>query len=64
MKEETKKTIDKMSYTQLLDLWRNAPAGHPYFAGETGKYYKKRMEELRENGAYHARASKFIGWGV
>lgn len=43
--EETKRRIDKMSYAELLSLWRFAPAGHPYFQGEVGDYYAKVMKE-------------------
>jgi len=59
---ENKKKIDKMSYTQLLSAWRFAPVGSPWFQGETGDYWGKRMRELRDQGADHVAASKTIGW--
>jgi hypothetical protein len=62
--QENKDKIDGMSYTALLSAWRFAPAGNPWFQGETGKYWGDRMVELREqlgNGV-HVEASKSIGW--
>ena len=60
--EENKKIIDDKSYTQLLSHWRFAPVGDPWFDGETGVYWSKRMGELRARGADHVSASKSIGW--
>jgi len=60
---ENKASIDKMDYEGLLHRWRNAPIGDPWFQGETGEYWGKRMKELREQGANHVQASKNIGWG-
>lgn len=59
-----KKQIDNMNYEDLLRLWRNAPAGHPMFQGETGDYYSKVMAEKRKQvgDAAHTAASKHIGW--
>ena len=59
---KNKAYIDSLSYEQLLSNWRFAPAGSPWFQGETGKYWAKRMKELREQGANHVQASKNIGW--
>lgn len=59
---ENKASIDKMDYESLLYRWRNAPGGDPWFQGETGDYWSKRMKELREAGANHVQASKTIGW--
>lgn len=59
---ENKAKIDQMSYEQLLERWRFAPIGDPWFQRETGKYWSKRMFELREKGADHVGASKRIGW--
>ena len=63
--EEMKKWIDNASYEQLLSHWRNAPAGDPYFVGEIGSYYQKRMGEKRSEvgDSEHVRTSKSIGWG-
>jgi len=59
---ENKEKIDSMSYEQLLSKWRFAPVGDPWFQGETGHYWGKRMAELRAKGADHVAASKRIGW--
>ena len=64
MDAETKKRIDEMNYESMLRLWRNAPAGHPMFQGETGQYFSEVMKTKREQvgPAEHTRASKAIGW--
>lgn len=65
--EENKKHIDTLSYEWLLSDWRNAPAGSPWFQGETGKYWGERMAELRAQSGgdgRHVAASKRIGWGT
>lgn len=59
---ENKASIDARSYEGLLSQLRFAPAGDPWFEGETGKYWGERMKELREAGANHVGASKQIGW--
>ena len=61
---ENKEFIDKLSYENLLSEWRFAPSGNPWFEGETGEYWGKRMRELKEklpDGGVGA--SKRIGWG-
>lgn len=58
--ESMKRWIDNASYEQLLNKWRFAPAGDPFFLGEIGEYYSARMSELRN--AQHVQASKSIGW--
>lgn len=62
--EQMKQWIDNASYEQLLSKWRFAPAGDPFFQGEMGDYYSKKMAEKREEvgHAEHVRASKNIGW--
>lgn len=60
--DENKKTIDDKSYTQLLSGNRFAPVGDPWFQGETGDYWLKRMAELIDQDADHVGASKAIGW--
>jgi hypothetical protein len=60
--DENKAYIDNLSYEELLEKWRFAPAGYEWFQGETGNYWGKRMSELREKGADHVAASKAIGW--
>ncbi len=60
--DNNKASIDGMSYEDLLFHWRFAPAGDPWFQGETGDYRGKRMRELKAAGADHVGASKRIGW--
>lgn len=58
-----KAAIDGMSYLQLLERWRFASIGDPWFQGETGEYWGKRMSELRkQDEAAHVAASKTLGW--
>jgi hypothetical protein len=42
-----KARIDSMSYEDLLNQWRFAQPGDPWFYGETGEYWEKREKELR-----------------
>lgn len=60
--EENRLYIDSLSYEELLREWRFAPVGTHWFQGETGKYWGKRMAELRSKGANHVGISKAIGW--
>lgn len=59
---ENKARIDVMSYAELLQHWRFAPIGDPWFQGETGDYWADRMAQLRQQGADHVAASKRVGW--
>lgn len=61
---EHKAEIDAKTYQQLLGHWRFAPAGDPWFEGETGKYWGERMKELRSQPGgqdEHVRSSKTLG---
>ena len=60
--KENKKAIDSLSYGQLLYKVRFAPMGDPWFEGETGIYWGRRMGELK-NSVDHVRISKEVGWG-
>lgn len=60
--DERKARIDAMTYEELLRHWRFAPAGDPWFQGETAAYWEGRMAQLRRDGADHVAASKAIGW--
>lgn len=63
--EINKKRIDDLSYEQMLKAWRFSKIGDPFFEGETGEYYSKRMQALRaEPGGEerHVAASKALGW--
>ena len=63
MTTKEKAWIDLASYEQLLSRWRFAPAGDPYFSGETGKYFSKMMQQRKEeNPAGAVEASKRIEW--
>lgn len=60
-----KKHIDSLSYLELLNQWRFASVGDPWFQGETGKYWSERMHELRSRPSgqdEHVAASKTLGW--
>ena len=62
---ENKARIDSLSYEQLLGKWRFAPAGEPWFQGETGQYWSERMMQMRQDPGgqdRHVSASKSIGW--
>ena len=59
---ENKAYIDSLSYEGLLERWRFAPIGDPWFQGATGTYWDKVMREKRAAGADHVGASKRIGW--
>lgn len=61
--DDNKKHIDSLSYEGLLSHWRFAAVGDPWFQGETGYYWAKRMREKKSevgNDA-HVSASKNIG---
>ena len=59
-----KSWIDNASYTQLLEKWRFAPFGDPFFQGEAGDYYSEVMKNKKKEvgDAAHVTASKAIGW--
>ena len=60
---ENRAHIDSLSYEGLLRHNRYAPVGDPWFQGETGDYWLKRMAELRDADPGGAvAASKRIGW--
>ena len=60
---ENKAHIDAMSHYGLLQDWRFSPAGNPWFQGETGEYWGKRMAEKRnENPGQAVQNSKDMGW--
>jgi hypothetical protein len=63
--QDKKDYIDSLSYERLLSHVRFAPLGDPWFEGETGDYWGKRMTELRSKpggNETHVTASKTIGW--
>jgi hypothetical protein len=64
MNEKMKAWIDNATYQQLLGHWRFAPSGDPFFQGEIGDYYVKKMAERRAEVGHdaHVTASKTLGW--
>lgn len=58
--EENKKIIDSKTYFGLLREWRFALIGDEWMEGETGKYWRKRMNEIKPDN--HVQISKEIGW--
>jgi len=63
--KEMKAWIDKAPYQALLEKWRFAPIGSPWFQGEIGDYFSKVMSRKKAeiSDAEAVRASKDIGWG-
>lgn len=59
--EKRIEAINKMTYHQMLILWRFEPVGSPWFSGEVGDHFKKVMHEKRKS-ADHVAISKSIGW--
>ena len=55
------KDIYQMSQEDMAQLWRHAPAGHPYFDSTLPLYdvFKRRFDEL---GGFTPEISKKIGW--
>jgi len=67
MKEESLKLkdwIDNASYEDLLQRWRFASCGDPFFQGETGQYYSRVMAEKKDklSNSERVEISKRIGW--
>lgn len=61
---DIKAYIDSLDYMRLLYFWRFLPST-PMFQGESGKYWEKRMKDIRNgpNGQHiHITTSKRIGW--
>ena len=56
--------IDNASYGELLEKWRFAPVGSPWFQGKVGQHYSltmnKRRAEISNNE--QVSASKNVGW--
>lgn len=53
--------INAMSQSEMCQLWRFAPSGHPYFDSELPYYdiFKARFDSL---GGFTPAISKAIGW--
>ena len=65
-KFKQKEWIDNASYEELLRKWRFAEIGDPFFTGEIGQYYAKKMDTKRNEvgNEEHVRISKKIGWQI
>lgn len=62
--EDVKERIDDLDYLHLLERWRYSPAGDPMFQGDSGDYWRNRMNHLRSQPGGHERAvaaSKMLG---
>jgi hypothetical protein len=62
--DEMKDWIANASYKQLLQKWRFASPGDPFFVGEVGEYYTTVMNSKKRALApgEAVRASKELGW--
>lgn len=60
--EENKAHIDGLSFEGLLSHWRNAPLGDKWFQGESGEYWQKRMNFMRDKCEDPVAVSKKVGW--
>lgn len=63
--EIQKSKIDKMSYTELLRIWRHSPIeGSELLQGKTGNYFAEVMKEKKAALSHEKQvaASKVIGW--
>ncbi len=56
--------ISKASYAELLDKWRFAPIGSPWFLGEVGAKFQEKFWRLRRESPTEEliAASKEVGW--
>jgi hypothetical protein len=62
--EEIKKAeqhIDGMSQMEMAELWRFAPAGHPYF-DRTLPLFERFDKRFTELGRFTPAVSKAVGW--
>lgn len=63
---EDKSKIDKMSYAEMLTLWRFAHIGHKYFIGgsELNNYFTKVFNDKQSKlkPGEHTKISKEVGW--
>lgn len=45
--EKTKNFINSLTYEELLEQYKIAPKTDPWFQGEIGNYWKKRIKQLK-----------------
>lgn len=64
MTDSTKEIIDKMSYYEMLKLYRFAKISYPYFQGEIGEYFAEMMNKKEEEllPGEKVAISKQMGW--
>lgn len=64
MTDEEKKSIDGLTYEEMLRLWRFAPVGNKIFKGEHGAYFKEKMLEKKSRIPIGLAVliSKKVGW--
>lgn len=64
MDEKTRIEINRMSYKEMLRLWRHSSSGIAMFRGETGEYFTKVMAEKKAAlcNLDQVIASKEVGW--
>ena len=60
--QQRKNAIDKMTYNQMLGLWRFEPIGSLWFQGEVGDYFKEKFAEKREPTDLTKFSKEKIGW--
>lgn len=62
--DEMKEWIKNASYQEMLEKWRFAPTGDPFFQGEIGKFYSTTMAAKRQEIGLDmaSRISKRVGW--
>jgi hypothetical protein len=62
--EATREAIDKMSYEDMLRLWRYEPIGSPWFSGEIAIYFSESMVSKRDalDPAERTAISKSVGF--
>lgn len=60
---EMKAVIDEMDHLQMATLYRNSPAGHPYFSSENMEVYQHFMTRFNNFGGFTPKISKTVGWG-
>jgi len=61
-KEEMIKEIDKLSQVEMAELYRFAPAGHPYFNESNKDVFEHFVKKFKESGGMTPKISKLIGW--
>jgi hypothetical protein len=49
MTKKLKLRIDKMTFKEMLSMWRYAPMGSRIFMGESFKYFTYKMMALSKN---------------